>query len=407
MKSALLVGSSYSALPILLCLKRRGFYVAVCGMHESDPCHAYADESFFIDYFKSNKVGQVLFDRDFDYLVPSCNDTSYNTCSELSEKHGFPGYDSFETTNALHTKEQFRGVCANFDLSAPKLIASGTSVNHPEGIPNQVLPVLVKPVDSFSGRGVTIVNHLDQLEAAISVAITESHQGHYIAEQFCEGSLHSHSAFIENGEIFWDCFVDEFCEVYPYQVDCSNHPSRLPASIRASVRAQMMRVIEGMSLVDGLLHTQFIYDGERCWIVETMRRAPGDLYGQLIERSTGVNYFDLYVQKFVGETYHVSDEYDQEKCIARHTISTAHTLLSGGFSYSGDCNEFSFVPLKNAGETLEPAPFDKQGIAFLEYVSEESLFLRSQQLANEFQASDWLTFYNTNGKTLKRGKTDD
>ena len=48
--TALLVGSSFSAIPLFFALKRRGLRVEVCGNLPGDPCHQYADASHAIDY---------------------------------------------------------------------------------------------------------------------------------------------------------------------------------------------------------------------------------------------------------------------------------------------------------------------------------------------------------------------
>ena len=48
MKKVLLVGSSFSAMPLLEELKKRAFHVSVCGKYRTDPCHYYADNSFLL-----------------------------------------------------------------------------------------------------------------------------------------------------------------------------------------------------------------------------------------------------------------------------------------------------------------------------------------------------------------------
>jgi formate-dependent phosphoribosylglycinamide formyltransferase (GAR transformylase) len=73
-KKALLVGSSFSAAPILFALKKYGIKVSVCGKAENDPCHQYADGSFYIDYSRPDKLMAILESNKFDFLVPTCND---------------------------------------------------------------------------------------------------------------------------------------------------------------------------------------------------------------------------------------------------------------------------------------------------------------------------------------------
>lgn len=126
-----------------------------------------------------------------------------------------------------------------------------------------------------------------------------------------------------------------------------------------------------LGLQDGLLHTQFIANEHEFWIVECMRRCPGDLYGHLIELSTGVCYTDFFVRPFVGDT--VPEVLANEDClpVGRHTISTAREMIFQSFTSTLHEINLSVVPLKNSGEKLNPAPFDKVAVVFAQYPDEQ------------------------------------
>jgi hypothetical protein len=385
--SVLLVGSSFSACPLFFSLKKRGLRVAVCGNLPDDPCHAYADGSFYIDYSSSKALADVLDANKFDYLVPSCNDAGYLSCAELAQARGFAGFDSFETTLILHEKAKFRNFATSAGLRVPGFVdaTNGTA----SGLERLRFPVLVKPVDSFSGRGVSKVSAERELDAALSRAREESRSGAAVVEEFIEGSLHSHSAFIAGGHIVQDFFVDEFCTVYPYQVDCSNHPSLLEEEVRADVRAQMQKLITSLSLCDGLLHTQFIVSGGAPYIIECMRRAPGDIYNVLIERSTGYDYAGAYVEGFLGGAPKAHRPDAVVRNFARHTVSRSEGQVFASLEVTREVPACEFFPLKTSGHRLEPAPFDKLGIAFIEYPDRESMWSSAPRLAQQFTPAQY------------------
>ncbi len=379
MKNVLLVGTSFSAAPIYFALKRRGLHVTVCGGHKSDPCHQYADASIYIDYSDPQTLYNEMKDRDFQYVVPSCNDYSYLSASKVANILGFPGYDSNETTAILHTKKLFREKTTEFNLKAPKTIKDINSLSG-----EATLPWLIKPVDSFSGRGVTKVNCIAEVPAAIEVAKRESRSGEVVVEEFVQGSLHSHSAFIYKGRVLIDFFVDEFCTAYPYQVNCSNHPSRISMAIQAGVRLEIERLAEELNIVDGLLHTQFMSNNKDFWIIECMRRCPGDLYGSLIERSTGVDYADLFIMPFINAQYPVEITQDHEHYYGRHTISSKKPVVNFSFKPRLNQAELEIVQLKESGEKLTQAPFDKLAIIFAKFKDKQSMFSVTPSLAEYF-----------------------
>lgn len=397
-KRALLVGSSFSAAPIFFELKKRGHHVSVCGSAPADPCHQYADQSFFIDYSDRDAVLALVEAEQFDYLVPTCNDFSYMSCAWVAERCGFAGFDRYPVATILHTKNAFREVMERHGLRSPpsRRLAANATVD----ASGMRFPLLVKPVDSFSGRGVTKIAEAAELPAAIRAAQQASRSGEAVVEEFVEGRLFSHSAFIRGQAVAADFFVDEYCTVYPYQVNCSHHPSSLSGALQTAVRAEMTRLVEALGLADGLLHTQFICDGENFWIIECMRRCPGDLYGHLVELSTGVPYADFFVRPFIGEDLPMGWRADQVRPVGRHTLSTDRALVSYEFACRVPDAEVRIVPLKNSGEVLSPAPFDKLAIVFAEFSSAEAMLAHSPRLA------EFVTYYShpLSGASLREGK---
>ena len=369
MQRVLLIGSSYSSAPILNVLRSKGFQVEVCGALHNDPCHEYADSSHFIDYSDANALAELIERERFDYIVPSCNDFAYMSGVVSAERFKYPGFDNREIAQTLHTKTEFRKFTRKFDIPAPKWQLA----SHKIDVNALRFPVIVKPDDAFSGRGVSKLASFAGMNEAVETARESSRTSNVVVEEFVEGQLHSHSAFISDGKIVQEFFVDEFCIAYPYQVDCSNHPSFLSSKTRLAVRKTISKIVDSLALCDGLLHTQFISNDEDYWIIECMRRAPGDLFANLISYSTDVNYTELYTLPFVGEKIVPTKPREPARNIARHTISTRKTSSFFSFSHSLPTKKVSFVPLKNSGHLLKPAPYDKAAILFAEMNSLDEL----------------------------------
>lgn len=379
-KIALLVGSSFSAAPLFFALKRRGLEVWVCGNAKDDPCHQYADRSFYFDYSVTAELANFLKNETIDYLVPSCNDYSYMSCAALAGQYGFPGFDQLDVAEILHTKVSFRKFTEAHGIPAPRArqVRSVDEV----GAFDLAQPLLFKPDDSFSGRGMTKTSADADLSSVIAQALKVSRSGQVLVEEFVEGNLHSHTAFIEDGDIAFDTFVDEFCTVYPFQVDCSNHPTRLSDAIKEAVRVAIRRLVTALKLNDGLLHTQFISNGSDVWLIECMRRCPGDLYGGLVERSMGVAYHDLVVAKYLGERYAVPPRNDVLKPYSRHTISVTEQVVAHSFSQNVPAKNVEVVQLMISGEVLKPAPYGKLAILFAEHHSREEMLQVAPQWAS-------------------------
>ena len=377
MTKTLLVGSNFSALPLLNRLQARGHHVSVCGNRPDDPCHKLADQSFFMDYSDDEALASLVRTQGFDFLVPTGNDCSYRVAARVAAQMGFPGFDSEVVSETLHTKAAFRQSCQRAGLSVPAFIVLGPE-DSVAAVDALTFPVMVKPVDNFSGRGIVRLDNPAGLEQAVAQA--RKHSAVVVVEEFFEGTLHSHSAFLKDHRVFFDLCVDEFCTVYPWQVNCSNHPSILGAEVRVALRREVEKLAEALRLVDGLFHTQFLVAPSGDFrIVESMRRCPGDLYGSLIERSTSVDYCDLFIRPFVREDYPEAPIVPQAVPWARHTLSGGQLYFSAQHDLSLVSQEL--VPLALTGADVPAAPYGRVAVFFARFADTAQLWQTTPQLA--------------------------
>lgn len=382
-KRVLLVGTSFSAVSLLQYLKNLGYTVAVCGGYENDPCHMYADESFDIDYSKQVELLKLCIKENFDCIIPSCNDYAYNSSSYVATKlNQFYGFDNIKITNILHSKSKFREFSLKNNLSVPKAIKYSKNLNL--DTLNLAYPILVKPDDGFSGKGVIKVNNSSNLKKAIKIAKENSRNSNVVIEEFVEGNLYSHSAFIQDGQIAIDFFVDEFCSVYPYQVDSSCISQNLSKNLKINIRKDIQKLVKLLNITDGLLHTQIITDGTQFWLIETMRRCPGDLYGTLIQKATGFDYAKFYIKPFLNQKNNIDGVRLDNKFVARHTISIPKALIFKSLKHTLRADKLDFYPLKESGSVLKEAPCDKVGLVFYEFSTQSELIKNTKNMKDFF-----------------------
>jgi biotin carboxylase len=364
----LISDAGFSVMPILTALKKNGYFVGVCGASPRDPCHQFADESFPIDYSKSQILEKVFVDNKYDYLVPGCTDLSYLSSAKVAQSLGLPGYDSDEISQIIFNKKNFRQWSVLHGVSSPKYTDSIDEIN------TLTFPILAKPVDLFSGRGILKYENILDVENNFINQAIEFKQEKYIFEEFVSGNLYSHSVFIRNQKIDSDFFVKEYCTVNPYQVNSSCMDISLDENIKNKIRSEVEKIASELSITDGLFHSQFISDNNRFWFIESTRRCPGDLYSKLIEFSTGINYADLYIQPFCGSKISkIKKQEPKIKYFSRHTLSSNKNTTFNGISCSLESKNLVIVNLKTPGDKLRAAPFDRAAILFFEFDTESKM----------------------------------
>jgi len=366
MSNVLLVDTNFSSGPIYQFLIQSGHNVTVVGGNPNDALAKSVDDYVQMDYSDVEKTRQLVADRKIDFLVPGCNDRSYMVCAEINQDGRFPGIDPLETAEIINNKEKFRAFAALHNLPTPRVLSEqeiGTR-----------WPVIVKPVDAFSGRGVTIIRegNSHELPTALDVARQASRTKTCIVEDYVDGQLYSHTAFIQNGVIISDHIVEEHGTANPFVVDTSRVTYDFSAAVLESIRRDITLLASKLSLQDGLVHTQFIKDGNQYWLIEITRRCPGDLYSQLIELSTGLNYAENYARPFIRLPFKIINN-NQRKWVMRHTLTQSHEYTLGSLTFSQPLMIKKWVPISLTGDRLRASPYGRIGIIFTEDENEQRL----------------------------------
>lgn len=370
-KRTLLVDTNRACYTIYASLVARGHEVWVVGRNPDEPLAKIARNYFQLDYSDSSKLASFVDEKAFDFIVPGCTDASYKACAEIN-KGRFPGIDSAEATRAINDKAEFRRLAKMLGISLPKVV----SVDESLGLDR----VIVKPVDSYSGRGISILHkpEREKVSKAFAEACATSTTNSAIIEEFVTGQLYSHSAFVSGGQIVADFVVREDCATTPFTVDTSCVEFEFSNPLLEGLRKDILTLVRELNLMDGLMHTQFILKDDRYWIIETTRRCPGDLYALLVEMSTGYPYGASYAASFIGEKQTPRSEAKVQDRIIRHTASSRHGELLWGLKFKKSINLRFFVPLAVAGERVKPSPYGRAGLFFLAVASkgEQDLLYR-------------------------------
>lgn len=379
----LLCDASFSALPIFDALRSAGFYVAVCGGRGSDPCHAIADESFLFDYSNKHQLLDVFKKNKFDYLVPGCTDVSYLSSAWVANQLQLPGYDNPNIVDLIHDKRKFREFSSAKYYPIPEIAYSLNTAK------NLTFPLLIKPTKSFSGKGIQKVDQPQQLDKIFEEFHLQNRCNEYVFEEFINGKLFSHSAFLKNKKVYFDFFVNEYCTIHPFQVNSSNLSSQLSETIKIKMKNWLETFAMDVDLNDGLFHTQFISNNHDVYLIESARRCPGDLYSKLIHLSTDVNYSNKYIASFCGIELTAPLEIKVTP-YSRHTVSVNKECLYISSNLKLPHVQSSFVPLKKTGELLKPAPDDRAGIFFIEHESLDSMEKYTERLATHIFIEDFV-----------------
>lgn len=367
MEKVLLVDTNYSASPIYDYLIEAGFDVFVCGSKTDDFLAKTAKNYINIDYSNVDEMQILVENLDVSYIVPGCNDQSYKVISELKINRKFSGIDNPKSVETINNKKKFRAFALKVGLPVPGVFINSDEISK--------WPVIVKPVDAFSGRGMTVVHesNKESLPTAIEYAKQYSGSKTCIVEQFLDGQLYSHSAFIVNGKVEIDFIVKEFGTANPFVVDTSYVVHDFSSNVLCAIREKICLLVQELKLLDGLIHTQFILKEDTFYFIEITRRCPGDMYSRLIESSTNFQYIQAYTQGFLGQTISTKQFNYTMSHVLRHTVSISEESFFNSLKFNFLLKIEQLVFLSLAGDRVKASPFSRIALLFVRAESKEEL----------------------------------
>lgn len=360
--NALLCDTNRSSLYIYKYLLSLGFKVTVVGNDRDQPLSRLCESYIQLDYSNIESLAEIINRSNYEAIIPGCTDTSYLSCIQASST-SLKGFDSLSNTQILNTKSQLREVCLKLSIPQPKHLSRDEALG--------VNSLLIKPVDSFSGLGITELTcpSESELDAASSYASSLSPTSRILYEEKIQGQLYSYSTFLQHRQPANEYIVREDCTVYPYAVDTSCTDTTIAPELRLKMHSAVSALASHLELSDGLIHTQFIVKDNIPYLIEVTRRHPGDLYGHLIYCSTGDHYSAMYADQFLPPNLVAAQSPRTShfpRYIIRHTICSTTPFNLENISFSLPLKIIGFYPLASLGTTISSAPRGRAAIVFIE-----------------------------------------
>lgn len=364
MSKVLLVDTNYSSTPIYHSLIQDGHDVYVAGNNSTEILAKICKNYINIDYSDSEELAKIIKSKNIEKIIPGCTDVSYASCAKIGEKNPtlWMG-DSYKNFLIINNKRQFKETASNLNIPIPK---SYEDINSAKKAAKKLI---IKPADSFSGKGISTVHSDDRnaLLKAISYAKNISPSKKIIIEDFVNGQLYSYSAFLSNHQVQSAFLVQEDCTLNPYSVDSSFVIHDKKSEIRKKLSIYIERLSKHLNLTDGLIHTQFICNKNEFWLIEITRRCPGDQYSNLIEYSTGFPYAKQYKNYFLREVNNIETASPIKKNkIIRHTVSTNTNGILKSIEFKKHQKIKKYISLKKLGDSISNPNGERIGLLFID-----------------------------------------
>lgn len=302
----MLLGGLRYILPVIEEAHKLGAYVITADYLPDNIAHKYSDEYCNVSIIDKDAVLKEAQRLQIDGILSHAVDPGVVTAAYVAEKMGLPFQCSYKTACILQDKHLFRKFLSDNGFNCP----NAKGYNNIEEALNDVnyfnWPVIVKPVDSAGSKGVTRVDDKSKLKEAIEFALSESHNGYFIIEDFLEkqGFSAGSESFVVDGKLLYNGFYDQYFDknaINPYTPSAEVWPSIMEQKYQEEIKSELQRLFTLLGVTTGLFNVECrVCTNGKAYLMEVSPRAGGNRLAEMLNYAADVNINAAETRKALG-----------------------------------------------------------------------------------------------------------
>jgi len=295
-KKAIVLGGTEDHIHLIQLLRSHGYYTYLIDYYNDPPAKAVADEHIIESTLDLEKVLDISKIIKPNIVISACIDQALVTMAYVCEALFLPCHISYKTAIELTNKFHMKNIFLSNGIPSSRYVIFDTNNNC--DCSGFKFPVVVKPVDSNSSKGISKVTNIDELDDKALYAKSFSRSQKVIVEEYVAGQEISADIMIIDKKpiilmlsknIKSQKISDHFTIVQSlYQ------PSNdLFLKDKIATIAEKIASVYGIN--SGPLLIQLIYDGKEISVIEFSSRIGGGSKHHFIKKMTGFDLLDWYV----------------------------------------------------------------------------------------------------------------
>ena len=319
MKALVLCGG-VPQIALLQYLRECGIVTVLADMNESVGGRDYADIFYPVSVLDVEGIKNVALKENVDFVITVCADQVLQVVAEVSEMLDLPCYIDFKTSVNVSKKSYMKKIFAEKGIPTSKFVMM--DVLDLEKIESLKYPLIVKPEDSYSSRGVQKIELEAELKPAFDKAITISRTHKAIVEEFVEGDELTVDVYVEEGYAHVLCIsnIDKIGEDGKFVIHRTRYPAQVSKKVQEEIQKTAQMIADAFDLKNSPMLIQLITKGDEISVVEFCARTGGGDKFRLIEKATGFNVVNAVADLTLGRKPHVEQKKDGQKYITNEFL---------------------------------------------------------------------------------------
>lgn len=314
----MILGTNEYQNPLILRAKELGYETHVYGWPVGEIGEKTADV-----YHPVNVMDYEAMWAECQHLQPCgvvsiCSEVCMHPTNFLLRKLGIP-CNSLWTDQISTDKFLMRRVMKEDGVESPNFMLVTESISEAEirtHIKDFTFPLICKPVDLSSSRGVMKIDNLKQLKESLDYAFGWSEKKEVILEEYIDGPEYSGECIAYQGKYKLLAITEKHTTGAPHFVETGHkQPAQLEERMVNKIEQTLFKAFAAMKIEYGAIHPEFRITKEgKIYFMEIATRMGGDCIGtDLTPLSSGYDFMGMVIDVGCGTAPDFSKIYSPKK----------------------------------------------------------------------------------------------
>lgn len=297
---ALVLAGGLPQITLIKELQSRGVTAVLADGSDKAIARPYADVFYKVNIFDIDAVKEIAEREQVDFLITCCADQVLLVVAQVSEMLGLPWYIDYETAKNVSDKELMKRVFVENNIPTSRYVVMNQL--DMDKIKEMKYPLIVKPVDAYSSKGVRKVLNESELREAFAAAVEISRNKNAIVEEFCVGEEISVDIFVSDGKAHVLCVSnsEKVKDEDKFVIFRGRFPVSASAELHKKIEIVAQQIADAFGLENCPMLVQMISDGENVSVLEFCARTGGAMKFLLIKHSCGFDVIKAVVDLTMG-----------------------------------------------------------------------------------------------------------
>ena len=296
----MILGTNEYQNPLILRAKELGYETHVFGRPCGEIGESTADVFHPVDLLDYDKLWEECERLDPCGIACICSELAMHPYNFLMRKRGIPC--NSEWTEKISTdKYLMRKAMKEGGVDSPNFMLVTGDMSYDDvlkSLDEFHFPLIVKPVDLSSSRGVCKIETENDLKEALDYALGWSNKKEVILEEFIDGPEYSGESIAYEGRYKLLAVTEKHTTGAPHFVETGHRqPARLTPEMHAKVEETLYKAFQAMNIEYGAIHPEFRITADgKVYFMEIATRMGGDCIGtDLTPLSSGYDFMGMVI----------------------------------------------------------------------------------------------------------------